>query len=432
MSKDKTPTLGSNLWFIPVVCVLAGVVLSIGTMAIDRAFDFDIIPRWLTGGPDAAMGILTTIAVSMVSLAALVLTITMVVVQLAMGQFSPRIVQTFLRDRPSQLAIGLFVATFAHSILAMREVSFQDGGQVPGIAVIVAYVLVLVSIAMLVLYVNHIGRSLRVSALIELVGNDTRRLLDQVYPKQLGGVVDDPGVIVATKSGVVTGIDRDGLIEVAVESDCVIQVVPALGAFVPAGAPLVRVDGDARGIDQDEARSKLAWGLERTLDEDVAYGFRMLVDMAERALSESPFLDPTTAVQALDRLHDGLRQLVHREFPDGRHYDQAGHLRLVIPSMDWDAYVHLAFDEVRLAGAGSPQVTRRLVAALEDLLAIAPAQRRPVLDEQLELLFKAVEGLNREERDRDSALVPDGQGFGVAAGKWDRFDPLIEQTPLRR
>ena len=187
-----------------------------------------------------------------------------------------------------------------------------------------------------------------------------------------------------------------------------------------------------RGIDQDEARSKLAWGLERTLDEDVAYGFRMLVDMAERALSESPFLDPTTAVQAFDRLHDGLRQLAHREFPDGRHYDQAGHLRLVIPSMDWDAYVHLAFDEIRLAGAGSPQVTRRLVAALEDLLAIAPAQRRPVLDEQLELLFKAVEGLNREERDRDSALVPDGQGFGVAAGKWDRFDPLIEQTPLRR
>ena len=93
------------------------------------------IPRWLTGGPDAAMAILTTIAVSMVSLATLVLTITMVVVQLAMGQFSPRIVQTFLRDRPSQLAIGLFVATFAHAMLAMREVQFDGDGQVPGIAI---------------------------------------------------------------------------------------------------------------------------------------------------------------------------------------------------------------------------------------------------------------------------------------------------------
>ena len=163
--------------------------------------------------------------------------------------------------------------------------------------------------------------------------------------------------------------------------------------------------------------------MERTLDEDVAYGFRMLVDMAERGLSESPFLDPTTAVQALDRLHDGLRQLVRREFPDGRYYDEVGRLRLVVPVMDWDAYVHLAFDEIRLAGDSSPQVTRRLVAALEDLISIAPADRRPVLDEQLELLYKAVEGLDREQRDLDSALVPDGQGLGVAADEWDGFHP---------
>lgn len=167
------------MWFIPVLCVLGGVVLSLGTLAIDRSMGFDVIPRWITGGPDAALNILGTIAVSMVSLAALVLTITMVVVQLAMGQFSPRIVQTFLRDKPSQLAIGLFVATFTHSTLAMREVSLDRDGQVPGLAIVVSYVLVLSSIAMLVLYVNHIGRSLRVSALIELVGTDTRRLLDE-------------------------------------------------------------------------------------------------------------------------------------------------------------------------------------------------------------------------------------------------------------
>ncbi len=175
----------SELWFIPVMCVLGGIVLSLGTITIDRLADFDLIPRWMTGGPDAAMGILTTIALSMVSLATLVLTITMVVVQLAMGQFSPRIVQTFLRDRPSQLAIGLFVATFTHAMLSMREVQFDGDGQVPGIAIGVAYVLVLVSIAMLVLYVDHIGRSLRVSSLIELVGDDTRRLLDAEYPEML-------------------------------------------------------------------------------------------------------------------------------------------------------------------------------------------------------------------------------------------------------
>ncbi len=184
-----------GLWFIPVICVLAGVMISIVTMGVDRAAGFDLVPQWLTGGPDAALGILTTIAVSMVSLATLVLTITMVVVQLAMGQFSPRIVQTFLRDRPSQLAIGLFVGTFAHSMLSMRDVGFEGEGQVPGVAIVVAYVLVLTSIAMLVLYVHHIGRSLRVSALIELVGRDTRRQLDRWYPESISdnvrGLVHD-------------------------------------------------------------------------------------------------------------------------------------------------------------------------------------------------------------------------------------------------
>ena len=114
----------------------------------------------------------------MVSLTALVLTITMVVVQLAMGQFSPRIVQRILQDKPSQLAIGLFVATFVHAILALREVTNNGDstGNVPGIAVLTAFVLVLVSIAVLVIYVHHIGQSLRVSSLIELVGKDTRKL----------------------------------------------------------------------------------------------------------------------------------------------------------------------------------------------------------------------------------------------------------------
>ena len=113
---------------------------------LDRVFDYEAIPRSLVGGPDAATAILSTVAASMVSLTALVLTITMVVVQLAMGQFSPRIVQRILQDKPSQLAIGLFVATFVHAILAVREVMNNgDGtGRVPGIAVLTAFVLVTV------------------------------------------------------------------------------------------------------------------------------------------------------------------------------------------------------------------------------------------------------------------------------------------------
>lgn len=414
-SSSSVAGVRSSLWFIPVMCVFGGIVLSLATVGVDRAADFEVIPEWMTGGPDAALAILTTIAVSMVSLATLVLTITMVVVQLAMGQFSPRIVQTFLRDKPSQLSIGLFVATFAHAMIAMRDVQFEDGGQVPGVAVAVGYVLVLTSIAMLVLYVDHIGRSLRVSALIELVGNDTRRLLDEHYPERLAADQADPQVIPAPKSGVLTSIDRDKLVQLALDADCVLHVVPAVGEFVPAGAALIRIEGESAAIDRDAAAAALTSALERTLDEDVAYGFRMLVDMAERALSDSPFLDPTTAVQAIDRLHDGLRQLAVRTIPDGRRYDNTGQLRLTTPVMQWDAFVRLAFDEIRLAGAESPQVTRRLVAAIHDLRDVAPAPRHAVLEEQLDLLHRAVRGVPRDERDAAMALGPDAQGIGVAA-----------------
>jgi uncharacterized membrane protein len=280
----------------------------------------------------------------------------------------------------------------------------------------VSYLLVLTSIVMLVLYVTHIGRSLRVSALIELVGNDTRKLLDRDFGDRIVDDLHDPAVVVAPDSGVVTAIDRDRLVELAVETDCVLHVVPALGAFVPAGSPLVRIEGGS-GIDHEVVAGTIRSGLERTMDQDMAYGFRMLVDMAERALSESPFLDPTTAVQAIDRIHDGLRQLATRRIPDGRHHDDNGRLRVTVPVMNWDAYVHLAFDEIRLAGIESPQVSRRLVAVLEDLLLVAPSERHPPLRHQLDLIARAVRGLDREDAEVEFGLTGDRQGFGASAGK---------------
>ena len=235
-------SVGSSLWFLPVMCVLAGAAISFGTIALDRASDYQAIPQVIVGRPTSANAILSTIAVSMVSLAALVLTIMMVVVQLAMGQFSPRIVQRILRDKPSQLAIGLFVATFVHAVLTIREVVDRgDGtGQVPGIAVATSYLLVLASIAALVIYVHHIGQSLRVSALIELVGNDTRTLVDRRYPDAgppLPADPEAPRVVAARESGVVTMIGTHALVAEAERADCVLELVPALGAFVPAGGP---------------------------------------------------------------------------------------------------------------------------------------------------------------------------------------------------
>jgi uncharacterized membrane protein len=407
--------LRSSLWFVPVLCVLAGAAISFGTIALDRMFDYKALPRSLVGGPDAAAGVLSTVAASMVSLTALVLTITMVVVQLAMGQFSPRIVQRILRDKPSQLAIGLFVATFVHAILALREVTNNgDGtGDVPGIAVLTAFLLVIASIAVLVIYVQHIGQALRVSALIELVGKDTRALLDRVYPDKGAVLADQTRVVRATKSGVVTAIGSEQLVEEAARADCELELVPALGEFVPSDAPLFRVLGEPVGLDEDRVREALIVKLEPTLDQDVSYGIRLLVDIAERSLADSPFQDPTTAVQAIDRLHDILRQLARRPFPDGRHRDGAGQVRLTVRSLNWEEYVLLATEEIRLAGARSPQITRRLKSALTDLRSIAPPERVDVIDRQLERLRIAAESALDNE-DVEFALTDDRKGIGAA------------------
>jgi uncharacterized membrane protein len=411
--------LRSSLWFVPVVCVLAGAAISFGTIALDRTFAYKAFPRSLVGGPEAATAVLSTVAASMVSLTALVLTITMVVVQLAMGQFSPRIVQRILRDKPSQLAIGLFVATFVHAILALREVTNNgDGtGHVPGIALLTAFLLVLASIAVLVIYVQHIGQALRVSALIELVAKDTRALLDRMYPDQGPVVADEPGdprLVRSTKSGVVAAIGSEELVEEAARADCQLELIPTLGEFVPADAPLFRVLGEPVGLDEDRLREALIMKLEPTLDQDVSYGIRLLVDIAERSLADSPFQDPTTAVQAIDRLHDILRQLARRPFPSGRHRDAAGRVRLTVRSLDWDAYVLLATEEIRLAGAGSPQITRRLKAALTDLRAVAPPERLDVIDRQLGRLRSSVEE-TLDTEDVAFALTDDRKGIGAPA-----------------
>ena len=268
------------------------------------------------------------------------------------------------------------------------------------------------------IYVHHIGQALRVSALIELVGKETRKLLERVYPDEGPEPRVEPGsppVISAKSSGVITGIGVEQLVAEALRSDTVLELQPALGEFVPSGAPLFVVHGDPGGLDVDRLHGALITSLEPTLDEDVAYGIRLLVDIAERSLADSPFQDPTTAVQAIDRLHDILRQLVRRPFPDGRHRDEAGTVRLVVRAMTWEAYVRLAFDEIRLAGAGSPQVSRRLIAALTDLRSIAPPDRVAILDEQLDLLTTATTNALDDERDVELALGRDPEGIGATA-----------------
>jgi uncharacterized membrane protein len=176
----------------------------------------------------------------------------------------------------------------------------------------------------------------------------------------------------------------------------------------------VRVQGDGTRLDRARVRRLIALDDERTHRGDPAYGFRKLVDVAQRALGTSSN-DATTAVQVINRLHDCLRQIADRPFPNGHLRDEDDELRLIERVLDWDGYVRLAFDEIRLAAGSYPQVTRRLEAALSDLKAIAPPERQPALDRQLRLLARGVARDLEDDDDRDAALVPDLQGIGSGA-----------------
>jgi uncharacterized membrane protein len=381
--------LKTSLWVIPFACAVAGIGLSLITVAIDRALHNEVIPRSITGDPTSALTILSTIAYSMVSLTALVVTITAVVVQLAMGQFSPRSVRPFLHDRPSQFAIGVFVGAFAHAMFAMREVhSFTEQGSVPGVTIVVAYVLVFVSVTLLVGYVHHIGNSLKADSIIESVGAETRTLLDKLYGPPPTRDQLEHDVITADRAGVIFQIDRDALVSQAKVADVTLQLVHAVGDFVPEGAPLLRWEGDGEHLDIVAIRRAIAIGPERTMDQDGAFGLQILVDIVERSLSKG-FSDQTTACQGVDRLHDILRSLAGRRFPSGRHSDDAGRERLIVPELGWDEYVGIAFDRVIAAAAGSRAVVQRIGDALEDLLTVTSDDRRSAIDSRLRMLSDA-------------------------------------------
>src|SRR5690349_13502086 len=198
---------GTRLWLVPLICVVAGVGLALALVSIDRSSGYQLVGTSVTGSAASVQTILTSSATALVTLTSVVLSLTLVAVQLAMGQFSPRIVRAILHDRRSQLAVGLFIGTFAYSMTVLREVNGQSsgGGRLPGLAVVVNYGLILSAIVVLVLYVNHTAESIRAGGLIGRVADATRDEVDRLYPAAHEREDDDdPDVVAAPDYGVVT------------------------------------------------------------------------------------------------------------------------------------------------------------------------------------------------------------------------------------
>jgi uncharacterized membrane protein len=404
--------LTRRLWIIPSLGAVAGVLLSLLTVAIDRRNENGLLSQSIVGNGADAQAILTSIATAVVTLTSLVLTVTLVAVQLAMGQFSPRIVRALLDDRGDQAAIAIFGATFTFAIFSLRAIDTGPGAAVPGVTVLTALALALASGFALFFFVHHAGQQLRVGALVDLVGDELRSQLDERFPPA-PAVREEPSLLLSRRAGNVIHYDRRGLVAEARRAGCTLELVPMMGDFVTRGAPLVRVQGNGAQIDRERVRRLIVLDDERTHRGDPAYGFRKLVDVAQRALGTSSN-DATTAVQVINRLHDCLRQIADRPFPSGHLRDEDDELRLIERVLDWDGYVRLAFDEIRLAAGRYPQVTRRLEAALSDLKTVAAPDRQPALDRQLRLLADAV-ARDLDDEDRDAALVPDQQGIGSGA-----------------
>lgn len=402
--------LRGSLLTVPLALVAAGFGLALGAVEIDRAISRSGNTFAFTGGPQSARDVLSAIASTMLSFTGLVFSVTIVTLQLTSSQFSPRALRNFLRDPISQVSLGVFLATFVFALTALREVRGSDGlvdRFVPGTAISAAFVLVGLSVVLFVGYIHHIAQSIRAVNIIGRIAAETRRSIDRVFPDDAAADDDDRSrngaglqvaggrVLPAPRSGVVQLVDGPALARMVADADLVAAVLVPVGDFVPEGAPLLRVapDNDREGdraardlrrLDRNLCRTVLI-GDERTMEGDPAFGFRQLVDIAERALSPG-INDPTTAVQCIDQIHALLRRIAGRDEPEAVQRDADGRPRVLLPVPTWEVLVQLGFDEIRHWGTSSIQVRRRLQLALDDLAgAVGPDRLFPVTEQLRQL-----------------------------------------------
>lgn len=384
--KAPLKALTHRFWAIPLLFAVAASLLALGVTAVDESLDTSLrLPLLFAGGPEGARALLAAIITSMISFTGLVFSITIVVLQLTSGQFSPRVLRSFLEDRFNQVALGVFVATFVYGLVVLRGVrgTAQVDPSVPQIAVTVAFGLVLASVLVFLAYIHHIAQSIRAATILASIADDTRALLDDRFPlvTRPGPVPPAPGgpfrTIAAERPGVVQWVDDTALADAAYSQGVCIELIRAVGEFVATGAPLALVHGEGP-FDDGRLHAGVHLGHERSMDEDVGFGLRQLVDIAERALSPG-INDPTTAVQALDHLHDITRRLATRALPPRQRAADDGRLLLSVPQPQFDDYLALAFDEIAHWGRASPRIQRRVLIALRDLEAAARPEHRPAV-----------------------------------------------------
>jgi uncharacterized membrane protein len=404
----------NSVWLLPVAGMVAGLAAVRCLYWIDQRAGLQS-----AFNPDAARALFGTLAGALFTFIVFLASSLLLVVQLASAVLTPRIIGVVFRDRVTRVALTLFAFTFTYTLALLLRIH----DSVPAITAHVSGYLCLLSIGVFLFLVDHVGKLLRPSGALRAVGRGGHEVIQEVYPRLLSGHQDtghrpenplggEPaGTVASPKDGVFLAFDPEGLVALAQKTGGVVELVPQVGDFVAAGSLLFRIFGGKGGPSAGALCQSVALGQERTMEQDPAFAFRIIADIASKALSPA-INDPTTAVLAIDQIHHLLRSVGGRHLDEGLAHDRSGSLRLVYRTPDWEDFVYLAVTEIRQFGGTSIQVARRLRAMLENLTEVLPPERTALLRSELALLKRSAGRSFPEPEDQALADVSDLQGVG--------------------
>ena len=380
--------LRSSLWFLPSLIVAGAVALAATLIEIDAGLDRDVLARWprlFGAGAEGTRGMLSAIASAMITVAGVVFSITIVALSLASSQYTPRMLRNFMRDRSNQVVLGTFVGIYAYCLVVLRTIRGADEGAfVPSLAALGAIVLAFVGIGLLIHFIHHISSAIQVGRILAAIGRETSAAIERTLPERLAQEDEDDAsdlpasargqAVAAARSGYVQNVGSELLVRCACRLKAVVRLPHRVGDFIVEGEPVVTVDGGESADEQMTAalRGAVTVGDQRTVEQDVAFGLRQIVDIALKALSPG-INDPTTATMCLDHLAALLVKLAGRKFPVRQHYEE-GALRLVAERPTFVSLLALAVEEIRLAARDHPVVLCKLV---DVLVRVADATREP-------------------------------------------------------
>jgi uncharacterized membrane protein len=410
-------------WTIPLGYALAALLVGMVFPRVEHHFMPGSVS---TMSAAAAMGVCSSIASGMIALTGIVFSLAFVMVQFSATAYSPRLVLWVARDPVMSHALGVFSSTFLYALILLGWVDRGASGKVPLISGWMVFVLLLASMGMFIALIERVAL-LQVNRMLIFIGAQGRKAIDELYPpiELVAADVEVPDhrrkaatqtLTYVGRPQVIQAIQVAALVRLATQADALIEVTAAVGDTVLEKTPLLHVYGSRHRLEEQVLKGAIEIGDERTFEQDPKYALRLLVDIAIKALSPA-INDPTTAVQALDQIEDLLLRLGCRRLEIGGHREDGGATRLLIPFPTWDDFLRLALDEIRFCGASSVQVMRRMMALIENLLRVLPAERRPALRHWEQRLQGTIGRTFADVEEKQDASVADRQGLGIGGDK---------------